>query len=102
MEGAFDLVFPDGFTFQDSQEVVVAVRPEDLTIYREGKKDTVEYTINDSFNAGSALFLNLTRETSTLLASVDRHFTLKRSDTVHVEFNPSSCNAYNKEDGNII
>ncbi len=100
MEGDFDLAFPEAF--KDSQDVVVAVRPEDLTIHQTKGKNTVDYAIDDSFNAGSALFLNLTRKTSILLASVDRHFTLKRGDTVHVEFNPSSCNAYNKEDGNII
>jgi multiple sugar transport system ATP-binding protein len=102
MEGDFDLVFPEGFTFQGSQEVVVAVRPEDLTIYREDKKDTVEYTIDDSFNAGSALFLSLTRETSPLLASVERNFPSRRGDRVYVEFTPSSCNVYGKESGNII
>jgi hypothetical protein len=56
MEGDFDLVFPEDFTLKGSQEVVVAVRPEDLTIYHETKKDTVEFVIDDSFNAGLALF----------------------------------------------
>jgi ABC-type sugar transport system ATPase subunit len=102
MEGDFDLVFPEGFTLKGSQEVVVAVRPEDLTIYPETKKDTVEFLIDDSFNAGSALFLSLTREASTLLASVDRNFPSRRGDTVYVEFTPSSCNIYDKESGNII
>jgi multiple sugar transport system ATP-binding protein len=100
MEGDFDMTFPEDF--KDSQEVVVAVRPEDLTIDQKERKDTVEYTTDDSFNAGSALFLNLTRKSSTLLASVDRNFTARRGDKVYVEFNPSSCNVYDKESGNII
>jgi ABC-type sugar transport system ATPase subunit len=102
MEGDFDLVFPVGSSLKGSQEVVVAVRPEDLTIYRETKKDTVEFVIDDSFNAGSALFLSLTRETSPLLASVERNFPSRRGDTVCVEFTPSSCNIYEKKSGNII
>jgi multiple sugar transport system ATP-binding protein len=102
MEGDFDLIFPDGLNFQGSQEVVVAARPEDLRIHREETKDTVQYTIDDSFNAGSTLFLNLTRESSTLLASVERNFPSRREDTVYVGFNPSSCNVYDKESGNIM
>jgi hypothetical protein len=43
-------------------------------IFREEGEDAVEFVIDDSFNAGLALFLSLTRETSTLLASVERHF----------------------------
>jgi hypothetical protein len=62
----------------------------------------VEFVIDDSFNAGSALFLNLTRETSTLLASVERNFSSRRGDRVYVEFNPSSCNVYDRDSGNII
>lgn len=100
MEGDFELTFPEGF--KDSQDVVVVVRPEDLTIDQEKRKDTVEYTIDDSFNAGSALFLSLTRGTSTLLASVDRNFTSRRGDRVYVAFNPSSCNVYDKEREYII
>jgi multiple sugar transport system ATP-binding protein len=102
MEGDFDLIFPEGLTFKGSEEVVVAVRPEDLRIHPEQSKDSVEYTIDDSFNAGSALFLSLTRGTSTLLASVDRNFASRRSDTVYVGFTPSSCNVYEKGSGNII
>ncbi len=102
MEGDFDLVFPEGFALKGSQEVVVAVRPEDLTIYREDKKDAVEYTIDDSFNAGSALFLSLSRETSTLLSSVERNFTSRRGDRVYIGFSPSSCNVYDKESGDVI
>jgi hypothetical protein len=62
----------------------------------------VEFVIDDSFNAGSALFLSLTRETSLLLASVERNFPSRRGDTVYVEFTPSSCNVYGRESGNII
>jgi multiple sugar transport system ATP-binding protein len=102
MEGGFDLVFPEDFTLKGPQELVVAVRPEDLTIYRETKKDTVEFVIDDSFNAGSALFLSLTKETSPLLASVERNFPSRRGDTVYVGFTPSSCNVYDRESGNII
>ena len=100
MEGDFELTFPKGF--KDSQDVVVAVRPEDLTIDQKERKETVEYTIDDSFNAGSALFLSLTRGTSILLASVGRNFTSRRGDRVYVGFSPSSCNVYDKERRNII
>ncbi|MCK4821693.1 ABC transporter ATP-binding protein, partial [bacterium] len=100
MDGDFELTFPEGF--KDSQDVVVAVRPEDLTIHQKERKETVEYTIDDSFNAGSALFLSLTRGTSILLASVGRNFTSRRGDRVYVGFNPSSCNVYDKERRDII
>jgi multiple sugar transport system ATP-binding protein len=102
MEGDFGLTFPEGF--KDSHDVVVAVRPEDLTIHQRATKDAIAYThpIDDSFNAGSNLFLNLTRETSILLASVDRDFTSKRGDTVYVAFSPSSCNVYDREGENIL
>jgi len=100
MEGNFDLTFPKDF--KDSQDVVVAVRPEDLTIDQKEKKDTVEYTIDDCFNAGSALFLNLIRGNSALLASVDRNFTSQRGDAAYIKFKPASCNVYDRESGNII
>jgi len=70
-------------------------------IFREEGEDAVEFVIDDSFNTGSALFLNLTRETSTLLASVERHFSSRRGDRIDVEFNPSSCNVYDRDSGNI-
>ena len=101
IEGGVDLTFPEGFEFEGIKDVIVAVRPEDLNIHLESKENTKEYTIDDVFNAGSTRFINLTRNTSTLLVRVEKHFTAKRSDILHVEYQPSSFNVYCKESGKI-
>ena len=101
IEGDVDLTFPKGFEFKGLKDVVVAVRPEDLRIHQEMKESTTEYTIDEVFNAGATRFMNLTRKASTLLVSVERHFTVKRFDTIHVEYQPSSCNVYCKKSGKI-
>ncbi len=58
--------------------------------------------MDDSFNAGAALFLSLSRETSALLSSAERNFTSRRGDRVYVGFSPSSCNVYDKESRDVI
>ncbi len=102
MEGDYNLTFTVGPIPKDGQEVVVAIRPEDITIHREKIKDEVEFLIDDSFHAGSDLFLHLTRKNSPLLTSVNRNFYLRRGDKVYVAFNSSFINIYDRETGIII
>jgi len=103
MVGGFDLTFPKGPTLRDSQEVIVAVRPEDLKIRKgRGGRDGVEYLVDGILMSGPDLLLNLKRKASILLARVGRNFPLSEGDKVYVDFNPSECNIYDRKTGNIL
>jgi len=102
MEGEFDLTFPKGPPLKDFQEVIVAVRPEDLKIRRKKGKDGVEYLIDEILMSGPDLLLYLRRKASTLLVRVSRNFSLSQGDKVYVDFNPSECNIYDRKTGNIL
>lgn len=103
MEGEFGLIFPKGTTLKDSQKVVVAARVEDLKI-RKGRrgKDEVEYLVEEILMSGSDILLTLKRKASTLLVRVGHSFSSSEGDKVYVDFNPSKCNIYDKETGNIL
>ncbi len=83
-------------------QVVVAARPEDITIALAPEPGAVEFTAYSVLPAGADSTIVARRDQLELTVKVIGTSKIKMDDKVWLQFNPATLNLYDKTSGNLI
>jgi multiple sugar transport system ATP-binding protein len=83
-------------------DVIVAVRPEDVILSLEQKDGFVEFRIYAVLPAGPETIIHAQREDTTLVIRETRQLSLKMDQSVWIRIDPASINLYDKESEELI
>jgi ABC-type sugar transport system ATPase subunit len=89
-------------TFDTSGKVVVAVRPEDITILTSPEKGTAEFVAYSVMPAGADTTIIAQSGEMSLTVRVAGISHIKMDDRIWLKFDPKTLNLYDKESGNMI
>ncbi|HJS18558.1 MAG TPA: ABC transporter ATP-binding protein [Anaerolineales bacterium] len=97
--GSFNL---DMVTGNARGEVVVAVRPEDVTISTQPASDGVEFNVYSVLPSGSETTIIASRENVEITVKENGVSRIKMDDKIWLKFHPNTLNLYDKQSGNLI
>ncbi len=97
--GTFDV---PADTYNLSGNVVVAVRPEDMTISTSPEKGAVEFLTYSVLPAGADTTIIAQRDAVTLTVRVSGISHLKMDEKIWLKFDPVTLNLYDKVSGKLI
>ncbi len=83
-------------------EVVVAIRPEDVTISTQPVPDGVEFNVYSVLPAGADTTIVASRENVEITVKEAGGSKVKMDDKIWLKFHPHTLNLYDKESGNLI
>jgi len=82
--------------------VVVAVRPEDITISMEPLPETVEFSAYSVLPSGADSTIVARLGDTTITVKEMGISKIKMDDKIWLKFNPDTLNLYGKESGNLV
>lgn len=92
--GCFSMRYP---TLPSVQEVVVAIRPEDIALSLEPAPNATEFVVHSVLPAGSELIVHARREETVLaIKETRRQIKLDVDQPVWLRFEPGNMNLYDK------
>jgi len=89
-------------TYNTTGKVVVAVRPEDITISTSPEKGAVEFTAYSVLPAGADTTIIAQREDISITVRVSGISHLKMDDKIWLKFDAATLNLYDKVSGKLI
>jgi len=89
-------------TSKAPKEVVVAVRPEDITISTEPVPGSVEFTAYSVLPSGADSTIVARLEDTEITVKVMGISQIEMDSKIWLKFNPDTINLYDKESGNLI
>ncbi len=97
----------DDFRLSSSQHpsqdnVVVAVRPEDVAIFLESQADAMEFKVYSVLPSGPELFIQAKRHNRTLMIRETRQLDLKMDQPVWIKIDPLAINLYDETSGVLL
>jgi ABC-type sugar transport system ATPase subunit len=106
-EGAQTWLQTSSFRFEvpwltQQNDVVVAVRPEDVILSLEPEDNSVEFYVYAVLPAGPEMIIHAQREDTTLVIRETRQLSLKMDQSVWIRIDPASINLFDKESGELI
>ena len=82
--------------------MVIAVRPEDITILNKPQPEAVEFTAYSVLPAGANSTIMAQRGETELTIKVMGISKLHMDEKIWLKFNPETLNLYDKESGNLL
>lgn len=89
-------------THQAKGNVVVAIRPEDISIYTEPVPDGVEFSAYSVLPSGADSTIIANRGEASITVKVIGISKIKMDQKIWLVFKPDTLNLYDKESGNIV
>jgi multiple sugar transport system ATP-binding protein len=83
-------------------EVVVAIRPEDISIHTNPRPETVDFKVYAVLPSGPEIFVHLENGDTRIVARVGSQLELKMDQVVWVLLEKDSINLYDKRSGNLL
>ena len=83
-------------------EVVVAIRPEDVTISPQPVPDAIEFNVYSVLPSGADTTIVASRGDIEITVKEAGASKVKMDDKIWLKFHPQSLNLYDKESGNLI
>jgi ABC-type sugar transport system ATPase subunit len=84
------------------ENVIVAVRPEDVAIFLESQTDALEFKVYSVLPSGPELFVQVKRRDRTLMIRETQQLDLQMDQPVWVKIDPLAINLYDQTSGNLL
>jgi multiple sugar transport system ATP-binding protein len=84
------------------KELVIAARPEDVTLLNAPESDAVECRVHAVLPSGPELIIQLTRGEETIVVRETRQLDLAMDQTVWIKFDSAALNLYDRRDGTML
>jgi len=84
------------------EEVILAIRPEDISILLHSEPDTVEFKVYGVLPAGPEVFVHVVRGDVRLVVRETHQLELAMDQPIWVRIDPSAINLYNKASGQLM
>jgi ABC-type sugar transport system ATPase subunit len=97
--GDFKIPLP---THSASGEMVIAVRPEDVTVLTKPEPDAVEFKAYSVLPAGADSTIVAQRGETEITVKVMGISKIHMDERIWLKFDPDSLNLYDKESGNLL
>ncbi len=88
--------------FPSQSKVIVAARPEDITILLEPEPGAPEFKVYAVLPAGPEAFIQLRRRDRTLVVRESRQIDLRMDQSVWLKIDPSEINLYDEKTGLLL
>ncbi len=89
-------------TLSAKKQIILAVRPEDITLLTEPDADSVEFTAYSVLPAGAESTIIARRKDTEITVKVMGISKIEIDQKIWLKFDPESLNLYDKEIGNLI
>jgi multiple sugar transport system ATP-binding protein len=89
-------------TYSEQGEAVVAVRPEDITIFTEPQPDAIEFTAYSVLPAGADSTIVAHRGQTEITVKVMGISKVQMDQKIWLRFDSDSLNLYDKASGNLV
>ncbi len=83
-------------------ELVVAARPEDVTLLTAPDEKALEFRVRALLPSGPELIIQLTRGDQTVVVRETRQMDLAMDQTVWIQFDSTALNLYDRRDGTML
>ena len=84
------------------KELVVAARPEDVTLLTSRENKALDFRVHAVLPSGPELIIQLTRGDQMVVVRETRQMDLAMDQTVWIQFDPTALNLYDRRDGRIL
>ena len=88
--------------YPPQENVIVAVRPEDVAIFLESQTDAPEFKVYSVLPSGPELFVQVKRRDRTLMIRETQQLDLQMDQPVWVKIDPLAINLYDQTSGNLL
>jgi len=85
-----------------SENIIVAIRPEDVVLDLEPAADAVEFEVYTVLTAGAELVVQAKRANTIVTICEPRWLELKIEQPIWVRFDPATINLYDKKSGKLL
>jgi multiple sugar transport system ATP-binding protein len=96
-----DFIVPLAWT-PPVKEIVVAARPEDMTLLSAPERNALEFKVHAVLPSGPELIIQLTRGDETVIVRETRQLDLAMDQTVWIKFDSDALNLYDRSTGTIL
>jgi len=83
-------------------DVIVAARPEDVSLLLEPEADAVQFRVYAVLPAGPELLIHVQHDDTALVVRETRQLDLQMDQSVWVKIDPSAINLYDKASGRLL